>query len=78
VKAGKEEKDYRFSYLYHVEGEKVKVLTHRPRYIETAKVSKLPEGPSSVVEPSHPATAEARVESAEEPIPKTVAEQPKT
>jgi hypothetical protein len=31
---------------------KVKVLTHRPRYIETAKVPKLAERPSSVIEPS--------------------------
>jgi hypothetical protein len=43
-----------------------------------AKVLKLAEGPSSAVEPSHPATAEARVESVEEPIPKTAAKQPKT
>jgi hypothetical protein len=57
---------------------KVKVLTHWPRYIEIAKVSKLVEGPSSAVELSHPATAEARVELTEEPISKTAAEQPKT
>jgi hypothetical protein len=57
---------------------KVKVLTHRPRYIETTKVPKLAEGPSFAIEPSHPATAEARVELVEEPIPKTVAEQPET
>jgi hypothetical protein len=37
-----------------------------------AKVPELTEGPSSAIEPSHPATAEARVELAEEPIPKTV------
>jgi hypothetical protein len=43
-----------------------------------AKVPELTEGPSSAIEPSHPATAEARVESAEEPIPKTVEEEPKT
>jgi hypothetical protein len=53
---------------------KVKVLTHRLRYIETTKVPKLAEGPSSAIEPSYPTIAEARVESAEEPIPKTVAE----
>jgi hypothetical protein len=47
-------------------------------YIETTKVAKLAEGPSSVVEPGHPTTAETRVELAEEPIPKTVAEHPKT
>jgi hypothetical protein len=52
---------------------KVKVLTHQPRYIKMDKVPKLAEGPSSAIEPSHPATVEARVESAEEPIPKTVA-----
>jgi hypothetical protein len=57
---------------------KVKVLTHRPRYIETAKVLKFAEGPSSAIEPSHPATAETRVELAEEPTPKTVAERPVT
>jgi hypothetical protein len=28
-------------------GKKIKVLTHRPRYIETATVSKLYEGTSS-------------------------------
>jgi hypothetical protein len=57
---------------------KVKVLTHQPRYIETTKVLKLAEGPSFVIEPSHPTTAEARVESIEEPIPKTIAEQPES
>jgi hypothetical protein len=30
---------------------KIKVLTHRPRYIETARVLKLGEGTSSTVEP---------------------------
>ena len=78
MKVGKEEKGCCFSYLYHAEGKKVKVLTHRPRYIETAKVPKLSEGPSFAVEPSHPATAEDMVESAEEPIPKIIAEQPET
>jgi hypothetical protein len=57
---------------------KVKVLTHQPRHIETAKAPKFAEGSSSAVEPSHPTTAEARVESTEEPILKTAAEQPKT
>jgi hypothetical protein len=57
---------------------KIKVLTHRPRNIETVEVPKLAEGPSSVVESSHPATAKARVESVEEPILKIAAEQPKT
>jgi hypothetical protein len=56
---------------------KVKVLTHRPKRTETAEEPRLAEG-SFVVESSHPATAEARVESAEEPNPKIAAEQPKT
>jgi hypothetical protein len=56
---------------------KIKVLTHWPRHIETAKVPKLVEGPSSAAESSHPAAAEARVESTEELIPKVASEQPK-
>jgi hypothetical protein len=56
---------------------KVNVLTHRPKRTKTAEEPRLAEG-SSVVESSHPATAEARVESAEEPISKIAAEQPKT
>jgi hypothetical protein len=59
-------------------GKKVKVLTHRPRHSETAKVPKPAEGSSSAAEPNHPATAEAIVGSAEEPILKTAAEQTKT
>jgi hypothetical protein len=56
-------------------GKKIKVLTHRPRYIKTARVPKLAEGPSSVVEPEFPAPAEATAGSAKELILKTVAEQ---
>jgi hypothetical protein len=56
----------------------IKVLTHRPMHIETAEVPKLAEGPSSSAETSDPATAEAQVESTEEPISKTAVEQPKT
>jgi hypothetical protein len=59
-------------------GKKVKVLTHRPNHSETAKVPKPAEGLSSIAEPNHPATVEAIAGSAEEPIPKTVAEHPKT
>jgi hypothetical protein len=58
-------------------GKKIKVLTHRPRYIETVRVAKLVEGPSSDVEPKFPAPAEAKGESAEVPKPKAAAEQPK-
>jgi hypothetical protein len=59
-------------------GKKVKVLTHRPSYIETAKVPKLAEGPSSAVEPEYPALAEAKGESAEVPKSMVIAEQEKT
>jgi hypothetical protein len=53
-------------------------LTHRPGHSETAKMSKPAEGSSSAAELDHPATAETIVGSAEEPILKTTAEQPKT
>jgi hypothetical protein len=52
---------------------KIKVLTHRPRYIETTRVPKLAEGPPSVVESEFPAPAEAIAGSAEELILKTAA-----
>jgi hypothetical protein len=58
-------------------GKKVKVLTHRPRHSETAKVLKPAEGSSSASEPNHPATAEAIVGSGEEPILKAAVEKPK-
>jgi hypothetical protein len=41
-------------------GKKIKVLTHRPRYIETATVSKLGEGTSSIAEVEQPAPASPR------------------
>jgi hypothetical protein len=41
-------------------GKKIKVLTHRPRYIETATVSKLGEGTSSIAEAEQPALASPR------------------
>jgi hypothetical protein len=50
-------------------GKKVKVLTRRPRYIETAKVSKLAEGPSSAVEPEYPVLTKAEGQLAEVPKP---------
>jgi hypothetical protein len=46
-------------------GKKVKVLTHRPRYIEPAVVPKLGEGASSIAEARQAAPI---VESVEEPI----------
>jgi hypothetical protein len=75
-KQGKKRKTTASAISAMPKGRKVKVLTHRPRYIGTAKVSKLAKGSSSAVEPSHPATTEARVESVEKPILKTIAEQP--
>jgi hypothetical protein len=53
-------------------GKKIKVLTHRPRYIEAARVPKLAEGPSSAIEPEFPAPAEAKGESAEVPKPSVI------
>jgi hypothetical protein len=46
-------------------GKKIKVLTHRPRYIETVRVPKLTEGTSSAAEPEYPAPAGAKGESAQ-------------
>jgi hypothetical protein len=46
-------------------GKKIKVLTHRPRYIETTIVSKFGEGTSSIVEAQEAAPA---VRSAEESV----------
>jgi hypothetical protein len=48
-------------------GKKIKVLTHRPRYIETAKVPKLLEGTPSTAEPGQPALASSKEESTEMP-----------
>jgi hypothetical protein len=42
-------------------------LTHRPRYIETARVLKLAEGISSTTEPEYPGPTGAKGESAEAP-----------
>jgi hypothetical protein len=59
-------------------GKKVKVLTHRPRCIETAKVSKLAEGSSSAVEPNYPALSETKGESAEVQKPMVIAKHEKS
>ena len=48
-------------------GKKIKVLTHRPRYIETARVPKFAEGTSSTSELGQPAPAGSKEESAEVP-----------
>jgi hypothetical protein len=60
AKAGKEKKRCCFGHFCYIEGEKI-----RPRYIETARVPKLAEGTSSVVEPEYPASTGAKGESAE-------------
>jgi hypothetical protein len=46
-------------------GKKIKVLTHRPRYIETTIVPKLAERASSTAELGYPASASSKRESAE-------------
>ena len=74
-KQGKKRKTAASAISATPKGKKIKVLTHRPRYIKTARVPKLVEGPSSVVEPEFPAPAEATAGSAEELILKTTAEQ---
>jgi hypothetical protein len=56
---------------------KIKVLTHRPRYIEMARVRKLTERPSSVAEPEFPGPVGATTGPAEEPILKIAVEQSK-
>jgi hypothetical protein len=71
-KQGKKRKAAASAISTTSKGRKVKVLTHRPRYIETAKVSKLAEGPSSAVEPEYPALAKAKGESAEVPKPMVI------
>jgi hypothetical protein len=59
-------------------GEKIKVLTHQPRYIETTRVPKLAEGTSFVVEPEFLAPAEAKGESTEVPKPTVITVQEET
>jgi hypothetical protein len=56
---------------------KIKVLTHRPRHIETTEVPKLIEGSYCASEPWRPAPIEARAKPAEEPESKKSTEKPK-
>jgi hypothetical protein len=49
-KQGKKRKTAASAISVLPKGKKIKVLTHRPRYIETAKVPKLSEGISSTAE----------------------------
>jgi hypothetical protein len=50
-KQGKKRKTATSAIFAAPKGKKIKVLTHRPRYIETARVSKLVEGTPSIAEP---------------------------
>jgi hypothetical protein len=60
-KQGKKRKAAALAISAALKGKKIKVLTHRPRYIETAKVPKFGEETSSTVEaePAAPAAQSA-------------------
>jgi hypothetical protein len=74
-KQGKKRKAAASAISATLKGKKIKVLTHRPRYIETARVPKLTEGPSSIVEPELPAPAKVTAGSTKKLILKIAAEQ---
>jgi hypothetical protein len=67
TKAGKKRKAAASAISTTPKGKNIMVLTHRPRYIETARVPKLAEGTASAVEPEYLAPAGAKGESAEVP-----------
>jgi hypothetical protein len=52
-KQGKKRKAATSAISATPKGKKIKVLTHRPRYIETARVPKLAERTSSTAEPGY-------------------------
>jgi hypothetical protein len=56
-KQGKKRKTAASAISATPKGKKIKVLTHRPRYIETTRVPKLAEETSSTAEPGYPAPA---------------------
>jgi hypothetical protein len=66
-KQGKKRKTAILAATGTLKSKKIKVLTHRPRHIETAEVPKLIEGSSCASEPCRPAPIEARAKPAEEP-----------
>jgi hypothetical protein len=67
-KQGKKRKTSASAISVVPKGKKIKVLTHRPRYIETTTVPKLGEGTSSIVEPGQSAPVDRSAgESAEVP-----------
>jgi hypothetical protein len=71
-KKGKKRKAATSAISVAPKGKKIKVLTHRPRYIETATLPKLGEGTSSTAEAGQPAPASPREKLAELPkVPAT-------
>jgi hypothetical protein len=66
-KQGKKRKTATSTISAALKGKKIKVLTHRPRYIETARVPKLVEGTPSTAELGQPTPAGFKEESAEVP-----------
>jgi hypothetical protein len=74
-KQGKKRKTATSATSSALKSKKVKVLTRRPRHIETAEVPKLIEGSTSMSELSHFVPIKARIELAEEPKLEKAAEQ---
>jgi hypothetical protein len=66
-KLGKKRKAAASAISAMPKGKKIKVLMHRPSYIETARVPKLAERTPSTAEPRYPAPAGSKGESAEVP-----------
>jgi hypothetical protein len=66
-KEGKREKNATSAISAAPKGKKIKVFTHRPRYIETARVPKLVEGTPSTAKPGQPAPTSSKEESTEVP-----------
>jgi hypothetical protein len=73
-KQGRKRRDAASAISNTPKPKKVKILTHRPKRVEADEEPR-PIEESSVFESSNSAPAEAKTESAEEPIPKIVAEQ---
>jgi hypothetical protein len=61
-KQGKKRKTATSAISAAPKGKKIKVLTHRPRYIETATVPKFDEGIISTAEPGRPAPTDSKKE----------------
>jgi hypothetical protein len=76
-KQGKKRKNATSATSSASRSKKVKVLTHRPKRIETVEVPRLIEGSSSISEPSRSTPVEARTEPVEGPELKKATEQPK-